>query len=85
MAVTVITTCARCGDVELPVADARLLVPTEDEPTAVEFACPHCGSPQHQGLTERATLLLMRAGVVVSADAGPVGTQRLPSPSDESR
>lgn len=85
MAATVITTCGRCGDVELPVAGARLLVPAEGEPTAVQFACPQCGTPQRQTLNERATLLLMRAGVVLSTDAGPLGTERLPSPSDESR
>lgn len=85
MAATVMTTCERCGDVELPIAAASLSIPGHDAVTAVEFRCPQCDTPQRRVVTERATLLLLRAGAGVTADAGPLGSERLPSPSDESR
>jgi hypothetical protein len=87
MAATVRITCERCGDVELPAAEATLTIsgPTEGTPTHVTFGCPRCATSQSQPVNERGTLLLLRAGVGVTTAASPVTSDALPSHFDESR
>jgi hypothetical protein len=73
MVATVKTTCATCGTVELPAESARLTIPTAPGETQVvlEFSCPACRELRADPVSERATLLLMRAGVPVGATAQP--------------
>lgn len=73
---TVRVTCATCGDVEVDVESARLMLGLRrDEPSNVlEFPCPTCSRPQQLPVGERATRLLGRAGVTVVASF-PSGNQ----------
>ncbi len=84
MVATVRATCARCGTVELPIEDGRLTIPTGAGETRArfEFACPSCAEAREQELGERATILLMDAGVPVGAAAGQFA---LPSRPDDKR
>ncbi|TWP38666.1 hypothetical protein [Leekyejoonella antrihumi] len=63
MNATIKVDCARCGAVELPMADAQLVPFGPRGSTVVEFTCPVCAHLGRKELTERATLLLMHAGV----------------------
>ncbi|HET7173811.1 MAG TPA: hypothetical protein VFI30_06000 [Nocardioidaceae bacterium] len=84
MTTTVRVACGSCGAVELALTAAQLRVPTsDDEPAVVEFACPRCGRPGYQAVTDRGTLLLLRAGVDLSAaqpDQVPGGPEARRSP-----
>lgn len=84
MVATVKTACARCGTVELPTGSARILVPASGAVHArMEFLCPRCGVTGSQVLSERATMLLMRAGVSVGAAAEPFPSHAGPARSDD--
>ncbi|HET8560657.1 MAG TPA: hypothetical protein VFL69_09085 [Marmoricola sp.] len=64
---------------------ARLLVPTSPADThgCLEFSCPRCGDQQRDRLDERATLLLMGAGVPVGTVADPVASRLSQVPPTE--
>jgi hypothetical protein len=84
MVASVKTTCARCGSVELPTESARILVPTAGAVHArMEFVCPRCGGRGSEALNERATMLLMRAGVSVGAVAEPFPSHAGPAHFDD--
>ncbi len=77
MTTTVKATCESCGTVEVPFADVRVNAPVlRGEQTVVDFTCPRCSGVGRQVLSERATMLLIRAGVQVVA-ASPDEAQRL--------
>lgn len=60
---TIKVDCGRCGTVELPLAGARLVPLGPHGSTVVDYTCPVCTFSYRQELGERATLLLMHAGV----------------------
>jgi phage FluMu protein Com len=76
--------CARCGPIELPVESASVMVPTAAGTQALlEFDCPRCGAHRTESLDERATMLLLHAGVTVGAAAAPLASRVGPaSPED---
>ncbi|HET7902661.1 MAG TPA: hypothetical protein VFL59_15870 [Candidatus Nanopelagicales bacterium] len=57
--------CARCGSVELPVHDVRLVGAVSTEPARAEFVCPRCATPGSVVLDERAVRLLLAADVTL--------------------
>ena len=57
--------CPRCGTIELPFADVRLVFDPQSAVNSgtVEFACPKCGRPTSQTVGDRAIRLLTGADV----------------------
>ena len=68
--------CPACGTVEVPVEDASLILGF-DSPApehVLQYTCPSCHSERTEEVSERATRLLMAAGVglVGSTVAAPI-------------
>lgn len=65
---TVKTSCERCGAVDVPLTELVVDVPVRPgEETVVGFTCPGCSQERRQALSERATMLLLHAGVQIAA------------------
>jgi transposase-like protein len=64
------TDCPSCGTVELPIDDANLVLGFEQPgpEQVLRYRCPICRSERTENIGERATRLLMAAGI------GLVGT-----------
>ncbi len=65
-------TCDRCGTVELPASEVRLVMArpdaTADQPQdQVEFRCRTCGLAGSTRVDERAARLVARAGAALAA------------------
>ena len=62
-------TCANCGDVEVPLERARLVLGLSARTAAasLQYDCPRCGTAGTDGVDERATGLLLKAGISVVA------------------
>jgi hypothetical protein len=74
------TDCPTCGTVEVSTNDASLVLDLSDQASGhvLRFFCSRCGSEHFEQVDERATRLLMSAGV------GLVGSPlRAPSTSDD--
>jgi hypothetical protein len=55
--------CARCGTVEVPVAQAQLVPSAGHGPSRAEFRCPRCGAAGSVEVDERAARLLLAADI----------------------
>jgi hypothetical protein len=64
------STCAACGPVEVPIADAELLLDLDavssDARDTVMFDCPQCSLAGSSQVDERGVRLLMAAGIRVA-------------------
>jgi len=75
------TDCPSCGTVEVPTNDASLVLDFGDPASGnvLRFSCPRCGAEHLEQVDDRATRLLMSAGV------GLVGSPlSSPTASDDS-
>lgn len=78
MAKMISTTCAWCGDIELPAEAARLEIPVRaGTDTTIDFTCPGCGRGARQQVPRRAAMLLLDAGVQVAVGAPGQGSDTL--------
>lgn len=70
---TIRTTCIACGNVEIPVESAQLVLESDaDDPrNRLEFHCPRCRKLRSEAVGERATRLLSNAGITLVAPAPP--------------
>ncbi len=59
--------CVRCGTVEVPVDQARLVAGSESGATRAEFRCPRCGEAGSVDVDERAARLLLAADIPLHA------------------
>ena len=60
---TIRTTCSRCGDVELTIADIGLELIAEDATGNYRFACPTCGDVHRKPANHRVVSILLATGV----------------------
>lgn len=74
----IIATCARCGDVELPVRAVRVRVCTSMCHRQYAFTCPGCGRAEAHAADERTVEVLLAAGASLT-------TWALPARADEPR
>lgn len=67
MTVSVRADCPDCGPVETPIAAVQLRLSFADAPSTTEayFRCPTCAAAVTTPVGDRASQLLMRAGVAV--------------------
>lgn len=86
MATTIRATCEVCGSIDLPLREAHVQVPfTAGEGATVTFSCPHCSHTGLLELSERATMLLLRAGVDVTAGGSSLRDFTVASPQPDQR
>lgn len=59
--------CARCGTVEVPIGQARLVAGADGVRSRAEFRCPRCGDAGAVEVDERAVRLLLSADIPLHA------------------
>ena len=67
----IMATCARCGDVELPVREVRVRVCTSMCHRQYAFTCPVCGMAEVRSADERSVEVLLSAGASLTTWALP--------------
>lgn len=60
------TTCAACGEIELPVSRVVLRICTEDRSGVCVIRCPECGSRFVKEANDAMIVMLLAVGIEVS-------------------